>query len=134
MEAAGEPVTVSAPGGGNSELTLEKAGEGIWRSTIDVKEPGLYKIISEGTLQAPRGFRAHLEMQSASFRRGLEYERLMGNLLIDDPDAIDIFAQMLISTREYLAGRFCYTDGEFVKPSPNILDTYEKLLRGKIFK
>ena len=44
MEAAIKPVTISAPGGGGSEVTLEKAGEGVWRSTIDVKEPGLYKM------------------------------------------------------------------------------------------
>lgn len=98
------------------------------------KDPHLYKIISEGTVQAPRGFRAHLETQSASFRRGLEYERRRGNLLIDDPQEIDVLAQMLISTREYLAGRFCYADGQFVKPAPSILDTYVKLLRGKIFR
>jgi hypothetical protein len=42
--------------------------------------------------------------------------------------------QMLISTREYLAGRFCYDDGEFVRPAPGVVDTYVKLLRGKIFK
>ena len=37
-------VSISAPGGGASEVTLETAGQGIWRSTIDVKEPGLYKM------------------------------------------------------------------------------------------
>ncbi|MGB6118337.1 MAG: TetR/AcrR family transcriptional regulator, partial [Mesorhizobium sp.] len=72
------------------------------------KEPHLFKILSEGSIQAPRGFRSHLETQSASYRRALEYERRRGNLLIDDPQEIDILMQMLISTREYLAGRFCY--------------------------
>ncbi len=38
------PVSISAPGGGASEVTLEPAGQGLWRSTIDVKEPGLYKM------------------------------------------------------------------------------------------
>ena len=32
--------TVSAPGGETSEVTLEPAGPGVWRSTIDVKTPG----------------------------------------------------------------------------------------------
>lgn len=98
------------------------------------KEPHLFKIISEGTVQAPKGFRAHLEMQSASYRRALEYERRRGNLLIDDPLEIDILSQMLISTREYLSGRFCYEDGQFVRPSTDVVDTYEKLLRGRVFK
>ena len=37
-------VSISAPGGATSEVTLEAAGQGLWRSTIDVKEPGLYKM------------------------------------------------------------------------------------------
>ena len=98
------------------------------------KEPHLFKILSEGSVQAPRGFRAHLETQSASYRRALEYERRRGNLMIDDPQEIDVLMQMLISTREYLAGRFCYDDGQFVKPAPGVVDIYVKLLRGKVFK
>lgn len=98
------------------------------------KEPHLFKILSEGSVHAPRGFRAHLEMQSASYRRALEYERRRGNLKIDDPDEVVILAQMLISTREYLSGRFCYEDGGFVRPAPGVVDTYVKLLRGQVFK
>jgi hypothetical protein len=37
-------VTVSAPGGESSEVRLEPGGPGVWRSTIDVKVPGLYKL------------------------------------------------------------------------------------------
>jgi hypothetical protein len=98
------------------------------------KEPHLFKILSEGSVHAPRGFRAHLEMQSASYRRALEYERRRGNLQIDDPEEVGILAQMLISTREYLSGRFCYEDGDFVRPAPGVVDTYVKLLRGQVFK
>lgn len=98
------------------------------------KEPHLFKILSEGTVQAPRGFRMHLEMQSASYRRALEYERLRGNLLIDDPVEMDMLTQMLISTREYLSGRFCFEDGQYVRPSAGVVETYVKLLQGKIFK
>jgi hypothetical protein len=38
------PVTLSAPGGETSELTLEPAGAGLWRTSVDVKIPGLYKV------------------------------------------------------------------------------------------
>jgi hypothetical protein len=44
MEDGVPPVQVSAPGGENSEVTLESAGPGLWRSTVDVKVPGLYKL------------------------------------------------------------------------------------------
>ncbi len=36
-------VKLSAPGGENSELALALAAPGIWRTTVDVKLPGLYK-------------------------------------------------------------------------------------------
>jgi hypothetical protein len=43
MEDKIGPLTLSAPGGETSIVTLEPAGAGIWRSTVDVKIPGLYK-------------------------------------------------------------------------------------------
>jgi hypothetical protein len=52
MEEKVGPAHISAPGGGSSEVTLEKAGPGVWRSTVDVKSPGLYKIESQSTLGA----------------------------------------------------------------------------------
>ena len=55
MEEGVPPVQVSAPGGESSEVTLEKAGAGLWRSTVDVKVPGLYKLQTQsptGTLHA----------------------------------------------------------------------------------
>ena len=55
METAIKPITMSAPGGANSEVSLEASSPGVFRSTIDVKEPGLYKLqtASEaGTLTA----------------------------------------------------------------------------------
>ncbi len=55
MEGKVLPVTISAPGGANSQVTLDPAEDGIWRSTIDVKQPGLYKMqtpSSAGSLTA----------------------------------------------------------------------------------
>ena len=46
MEETIGPVTLSGPGGETSELTLEPAGAGIWRTSVDVKIPGLYKVQS----------------------------------------------------------------------------------------
>jgi hypothetical protein len=43
MEDKVGPVTLSGPGGEASEVTLEKTGDGIWRTGVDVKIPGLYK-------------------------------------------------------------------------------------------
>jgi hypothetical protein len=52
MEEKVGPAHISAPGGETSEATLEKAGPGVWRSTVDVRSPGLYKIEMQSTLGA----------------------------------------------------------------------------------
>ena len=44
MEAQVPPVSVQAPGGETSEVILEAASNGVWRTTIDVRQPGLYKM------------------------------------------------------------------------------------------
>ena len=44
MEESVRPVTMSEPGGQNSTVNLEKAGPGLWRISMDVKTPGLYKL------------------------------------------------------------------------------------------
>src|SRR4029078_11808024 len=43
------PVQVPARGGEASEVTLDQASPGLWRSTIDVKAPGLYKMETRST-------------------------------------------------------------------------------------
>jgi hypothetical protein len=48
---------VSAPGGETSSTTLERVSEGVWRTTVDVRAPGLYKLETaapgtQGTLTA----------------------------------------------------------------------------------
>jgi hypothetical protein len=55
MEDKVPPVTLSGPGGETSQVTLEAAGNGIWRQSVDVKIPGLYKAQTpapEGELTA----------------------------------------------------------------------------------
>ena len=44
MEESVPEVQVSAPGGETSSVALEPAGAGVWRTSIDVKAPGLYKL------------------------------------------------------------------------------------------
>ncbi len=48
LENTTNPVTISAPGGERSEVTLEQERPGVWKSTVDVKIPGLYKVETEG--------------------------------------------------------------------------------------
>ena len=64
MEETVPSVTVSAPGGENTEVRLEPAGAGLFRTTIDVKTPGLYKLQQ----QSPNGQLtavAHLGLEDA---------------------------------------------------------------------
>jgi hypothetical protein len=45
-------VRISAPGGETSEVTLDKAAPGLWRSIVDVAAPGLYKLETQSALGA----------------------------------------------------------------------------------
>jgi hypothetical protein len=62
-EAVG-PVQVSAPGGESSEVALEKAGPGVWRATVDVAAPGLYKLQAHSSL-GPLTAVAHAGIEDA---------------------------------------------------------------------
>lgn len=68
------PVTISAPGGEKSEITLERERPGVWRTTIDVKLPGLYKAESEG----PSG------LLTAVAHAGIEDPREMSEVVATD--------------------------------------------------
>jgi hypothetical protein len=57
-------VQISAPGGDTSEVTLEKAGPGVWRSTVDVAAPGLYKLETPSSL-GPLAAVAHAGVEDA---------------------------------------------------------------------
>jgi hypothetical protein len=77
MERSIPTVTVSAPGGETSEATLEAAGDGVWRTTIDVKVPGLYKLQTP----APAGQGGNL---TAVAHAGLEDAREMSEVTATD--------------------------------------------------
>jgi hypothetical protein len=44
MEEKVAPVRLQAPGGETSEVALDRGENGVWRTTVDVKTPGLYKL------------------------------------------------------------------------------------------
>ena len=67
-------VTVSAPGGETSQVRLEKGDNGVWRTTLDVKTPGLYKLQTP----APTG------QLTAVAHAGLEDAREMSEVTATD--------------------------------------------------
>ena len=48
MEQTVKPVKLLGPGGEQQDVTLEPGGKGIFRATVDVKVPGLYKAETPG--------------------------------------------------------------------------------------
>ncbi len=97
------------------------------------RAPHLFKILSEGPVQAPEGFRRHLQQQTESYRRAMRYELDRGNLRITDPNEIEVVTHMLLSAREYLSARFCFVDGRYTRPPDFVVDTYMKFA-GTLFK
>jgi hypothetical protein len=64
MEESVPSVQLSAPGGETSEAQLERAGPALWRSTIDVRVPGLYKMQSTSP-SGPLTAVAHVGIEDA---------------------------------------------------------------------
>ncbi len=74
LEDSVAPVVVSGPGGERSEVTLERERPGVWKTTLDVKLPGLYK--AEST--APSG------PLTAVAHAGIEDPREMSEVVATD--------------------------------------------------
>ncbi len=49
MEETVQPIAVSEPGGQSSQVKLEQSRPGLWRATLEVKTPGLYKLQTQST-------------------------------------------------------------------------------------
>ncbi len=49
LEDTVSPVTISGPGGERTEVALEKERPGVWKTTVDVKLPGLYKAETQAS-------------------------------------------------------------------------------------
>jgi AcrR family transcriptional regulator len=96
--------------------------------------PNRFKILSEGPVQAPEGFRRHLDFQTRSYRRALRYEFDHGNLRIADLDELEVITQILLSSREYLSARFCFVDGTFRKPPDFVIEAYMAMVRRTLFR
>lgn len=95
--------------------------------------PHLFKMLHEGEVHAPEGFRRHVARQSESHRRAMEYERQRGNLRFSDPEEIEVVTQMLMGARDYLSARFCILNGEIVQPPGHVVDTYMNFMIGGLF-
>ena len=76
METDVAAATVLAPGGETSSAALAKSGDGVWRTTIDVRTPGLYKVETP----APDG----QGMLTAVAHAGLEDAREMSEVTATD--------------------------------------------------
>ena len=98
------------------------------------ESPHLFKILSEGPVQAPEGFRRHLEQQTLSYKRAMRYEMKLGNLRISDPDELEVVTEILISSREYLGARFGFVDGRFTRAPDFVVDAYMKVAERVLFK
>jgi len=77
MEADVPPVSVQSPGGETSEVTLEAVATGVWRTTIDVRQPGLYKMQTNGPAPERR-------VLTAVAHAGLEDAREMNEVTATD--------------------------------------------------
>jgi hypothetical protein len=121
MEDKVEPVTLSAPGGETSEIALEPAAPGIWRTSVDVKLPGLYKAQSnarsgELTAVAHAGIDDPIEMSEVTATKdkleplveatggGAFWTAQSAAAARANPDNVDVPRVSMLSGAKVLAG------------------------------
>ncbi len=119
MEDSVPVVQLSAPGGETSDVTLERAGPGLWRSTVDVRAPGLYKMQSQSpsgrlTAVAHAGIEdaremsevtaTDLKMKPLSEATGAGVFWTRGNGLLSSDTAVDVPRISMLANARVLAG------------------------------
>jgi hypothetical protein len=121
MEEAVPPVTVMAPGGVSSEVRPEKSGPGVWRSIVDVQEPGLYKLQTPGpsgplTAVANVGAEDAREMSEVTATDeklkalveatggGVFWTKGSGVFASNDPTSVDVPRVTMLTSAKVLAG------------------------------
>jgi hypothetical protein len=121
MEEAVPPVSLMAPGGTTSEVRPEKAGPGLWRSVVEVKEPGLYKVQTPGpsgplTAVAHVGAEDAREMSEVTATEdklkalveatggGVFWTKGSGLFASADPGQVDVPRVTMMSSAKVLAG------------------------------
>jgi hypothetical protein len=114
-------VTVMAPGGVSSEVRPEKSGPGVWRSIVDVQEPGLYKLQTPGpsgplTAVANVGAEDAREMSEVTATDeklktlvettggGVFWTKGSGMFASNDPTAVDVPRVTMLTSAKVLAG------------------------------
>lgn len=89
--------------------------------------PHLFKMLHEGEIHAPEGFRRHALLQTQSYEKAMLREHEKGYLKGVAASEIPAIAEIMMGARHWLSTRFCVQDGEIVQPPHDVIDTYMKL-------
>ena len=115
------PVTLSGPAGETADVELEAAGDGLWRATLDVKIPGLYKAQTPGpdgqlTAVAHAGVEDAREMSEVTATEdklrplvegtggGVFWTRPTGVLASSEASSVELPRVTMLSNARVLAG------------------------------
>jgi hypothetical protein len=117
MEDKVGPVTISGPGGETQQVTLDPAGDGVWKKTIDVKIPGLYKAqTGDLTAVAHAGIDDPIEMSEVTATEkkiepisdatggGVFWTSSSAAATRNDPTNVDVPRISMLSNAKVLAG------------------------------
>ena len=121
MEERVSPVSIQAPGGEKSDVPLDPAGPGLWRTTLDVSTAGLYKLQTNSpsgvlTAVAHAGIDDPREMSEVTASEekmkplvestggGVFWTKSGGLLASADPASVDVPRITMLANARVLAG------------------------------
>src|SRR5690606_1132417 len=98
-----------------------------------VDHPWYHRLLNEGEVLAPKGYKAYFEMVSSGMVRSLQRSVQRGEIRNFGQDELETVAYVLLASRVYLAQRYAYSNGSVKEPPEKIIQTYSKFVRYALF-
>ena len=98
-----------------------------------VDHPWYHRLLNEGEVLAPKGYKAYFKMVSSGMVRSLQRSVQRDEIQRFDQDELETVAYILLASRVYLAQRYAYNNGSVKEPPEKIIKTYSKFVRYALF-
>jgi AcrR family transcriptional regulator len=98
-----------------------------------MEHPWYHRLLNEGEVLAPKGYKAYFERVSSGLVRSLQRSVERSEIKRYDPAELETVAYILLASRVYLAQRYAYSNGSVKEPPEEIMKTYSKFVRRALF-
>lgn len=99
-----------------------------------IDHPWYHRLLNEGEVLAPKGYKIYFEMVSSGMVRSLRRSMERNEIRDFEESELETVAYILLASRVYLAQRYAYSNGSVSAPPEEIISTYSKFVRHALFE